>query len=311
MAVAVALAALAAGLASLALFALAIGLVVLTITAAISVALAAGRVTVTRTLQAREVEENAPIHLQFRVDGIKWLPVRLEVEDHAGSWAAIAEPAAVLEVCVSRPGPHWLGPSQARLRDAVGIFQWRLLVGRAEPLLILPAPEGSAQVGDNHSAVVEDPVPLGLTPYVPGTPLARIHWPAYARGAGLHVRQLAPSPGGVPLVVVDTAGASPEALDWTARTAAGCIRALAHDGGCRVLLPGDATETIVSGVAGEWRAMHRRLAMLEPSAPDTARACAPRSGTLHLRAAAAPSGLAPAPPLPPGVRPRPRSRATA
>lgn len=305
LALAVALAAAAAALASLALFAVAIGFVLTTVAAGTTVALAAGRLTVIRTISAREVQENASIHLRFRVRGTSWLPVRLEVEDHSGGWTAIGGPDASLELRVGRRGPHWLAPSRLRLRDAVGIFERRLLAGRAEPLLILPTPDGLARMHADRSTAIDDPEPDGLAPYAPGTPLARIHWPAFARGAGLQVRRSAPSASGLPLVVVDVAGApSSQALDWAARTAAGYILALARDGGCRVLLPGDSNETNVTRVDGEWRAMHRRLALLGDSASIAARAANAHARTLFVRAATAPAGLPVAPPLPQGVQPR-------
>jgi uncharacterized protein (DUF58 family) len=204
---------------------------------------------------------------------------------------------------VGRRGAHWLAPSHVRLRDAVGIFERRLLAGRSEPLLILPTPRGRAPVQPSHVPIDHDPEPQGLRPYSPGTPLTRVHWPSLARGAGLQVRHFAPSLDGLPLVVVDTAGApSSQALDWAARTAAGYILTLARNGGCRVLLPGDTNETSVTGVDGEWRAMQRRLAVLADAAPS--RVPAPGARRLHVRAAAAPAGLTPAPPLPQRVLPR-------
>jgi uncharacterized protein (DUF58 family) len=301
LATAVALAAGAASVASPALFAVAVGLVVLTGGAGIAVALAARRVTVNRIVGAREVEEGAPIRLRFSVAGKAGLPVRLEVEDQSGGWTEIGDPHTSLELRVNRRGAYWLAPSRVRLRDSLGIFETELLGGHPEPLLILPEPDRTASHPMGHSPALDDPEPHGLQPYTDGTSFARIHWPAYARGAGLHVRHIAPSPTGLPLVVVDTAGApSAEALDWVARTAAGHILALARNGGCRVLLPGDLTETNVGNAAGEWHAMHRRLAMLGAFGPSEGRS---RAGTsaLHVRATTAPAGLEPPAPLPCGV----------
>jgi uncharacterized protein (DUF58 family) len=304
---AVALIAAAASLASVALLAAAIGLVLLAAGAGLGLGLAARRITVTRAISAREVQEGVPIHLRFRVEGIRWLPVRLEIEDPAGRWVAITGSRADLTLCVSRPGALWLAPSRLRLRDALGIFERRLLSGRDEPLLVLPVPDAPPHVDASHSNPADDLEPHGLTPYVPGTPLTRVHWPALARGAGLHVRQFAPPPGGLPLVVVDTAGApSSQAVDWAARTAAGYILALARGKGCRVLLPGDAGEAGVTVLHGDWRAVHRRLAILRDSAPGPGRLPTPpgQAAVVHVRAASAPAGLAPSPPLPRGVVPR-------
>jgi uncharacterized protein (DUF58 family) len=300
---AAALATVAASSASLALLAVAIGLVLLTAAAGMAVALAGSRLTVARTIVAREVQQDASIRLQFSVQGTTYLPVRLEIEDHTGGWVAIEDRDASLQLRVARCGAHSLAPSRLRLRDALGIFERRLLAGRSEPLLILPTPQLRMPLHARACATDDDPEPQGLQPYTPGTALAHIHWPTLARGAGLQVRQFAPSPNGLPLVVVDTAGApSPQARDWAARTAAGYILTFARNGGCRVLLPGDTMETSVTGVDGGWRAIHRRLAMIEDSAPR--RAQKPPTGGLHVRATAAPAGLTPAPPLPSGVLPR-------
>jgi uncharacterized protein (DUF58 family) len=297
------LATLAASVASLALFVVAIGLVLLTAAAGTAVLLSASRVTVERFISAREVQEDAPVRLRFRALRTTRLPVQLEIEDHSGGWKAIGDGDTSVELFVGRRGTHWLAPSRVRLRDALGIFERRLLAGRRDPLLILPTPQGSASLQPGHLATGDEPEPQGLRPYASGTPLSRIHWPSLARGAGLQVRHFAPSPGGVPLVVLDTAGASSaKAVDWAVRTAAGYILTFARTGGCRVRLPGDTQETSVAGVDGDWRAMHRRLAMLGDRAPTTPPT--PAAQQLHVRAAAAPAGLPPAPPLPPGVLPR-------
>jgi uncharacterized protein (DUF58 family) len=305
---AVALTAAAASVASLALFAAAIGLALLTACAGVAVALAASRLTVGRTISHREAQEGDPIRLRFDVRGITWLPVLLEARNQSGTWVGLSPAGATVELAVPRPGSYRLAPSRLRLRDALGIFELQVRAGRQEPLLILPAPEGAAGVRPRVRATFDDPEPDGVRPYTPGTPLARIDWTALARGVGLQVRHFSAEPRGMPLVVVDTAGApNSRALDWTARTAAGCILALARGGGCRVLLPGDASETRITDADGEWRTIHRRLATLAPSAATVALPPAGHATAIRVRAAAAPPGLAPARPLPPDVVPTPRA----
>ena len=301
---AVVLAAAAAALGSPALFAVAVGVLLVTAGGGLAVALAAGRLTVTRTIGAREVQENTPILVRFHVRGPSWLPVRFELEDQSGKWRPIGT-AAELELRVGRRGAHWLAPSRLRLRDALGIFDLRLLSGRDEPVLILPAPEAPERALTAHSAVRDDPEPDGLSPYIPGDRPARVHWPALARGAGLQVRRSAPSPSGPPLIVVDAGGApSPQALDWMARTAAGWILAFARDGACHVLLPGDDEPTTVTGADGSWPAIHRRLATLGSGPPGGAHPWQRAAATVLVPAAGAPAALPPAPPLPRGVLPR-------
>src|ERR1700744_4844788 len=101
-AAAVAVTAAAAMLDSTALLAAAIGLVLLTAGAGLAVGLAAQRMIVTRAIGAREVTENTPIRLRFHVERIRWLPVRLDIEDHAGRWMPIIGPDAETTLCVSR-----------------------------------------------------------------------------------------------------------------------------------------------------------------------------------------------------------------
>jgi uncharacterized protein (DUF58 family) len=301
---AVALTSAAAAVASIALFALAVGLALVTVGAGVAVAVAACRLEVGRTVSHREAQEEDPIRLHFDVQGITWLPVLLEARDRSGTWVGLSPASAIVELAVPRPGAYQLVPSRLRLRDALGIFSVQVSAGCHEPLLILPAPDGAAGADSRVRAAFDDPEPDGIRPYAPGTPLARIDWTALARGGGLQVRQFSAGPSGMPLVVVDTAGApSSSALDWTARTAAGCILAFARGGGCRVLLPGDASAASITDVDGEWPAIHRRLAVLAPSAMTVAPASARHATAIHVRAATAPPGLPPAPRLPPDVVP--------
>jgi uncharacterized protein (DUF58 family) len=299
---AVVLTAAAASVASLALFAVAIGLVLVVTCAGIAVALAARRLTVTRTISHREAQEGDPIRLRFDVQGITWLPVTLEAQNQSGTWVGVSPGGATVELAVPSRGSYRLVPSRLRLRDALGIFGLQLLAGRHEPLLILPAPDRGASMHPRMQAALDDPEPDGVRPYTPGTPLTRIDWTALARGAGLQARHFSVAAGGTPLVVVDTAGGpSSRALDWTARRAAGHILALARAGGCRVLLPGDLSETSITDLDTEWPAIHRRLATLAPSAMSIALPPTWQATAIRIQAAAAPPGLAPAPPMPPDV----------
>jgi uncharacterized protein (DUF58 family) len=307
--VAVALAVAAGALASLALFALAIGLLVVTVVAGASVLLAARRLRVTRSLTQHETQQDQPIGVCLQVQGLGRLPlpVHLQAQVDAGNWMPLEDRGGTLELTVGRRGAFMLGPSRLRLQDTLGIFQRSLLAGQPEPLLLLPAPDPRVPVPSSSAAWAGDgdPDPDGLQPYVPGTPIGRIYWPALARGAGLQQRRLAPPPTGLPLVLVDTTGTGdPRALDWAARAAAGVIVGLARSGGCRVLLPGDRTLTTVTDTGASWRGVHRRLALLGPADPP-ARPAPLRAGQAQvwIRAAHAPTqALLKQPrPLPPGV----------
>jgi uncharacterized protein (DUF58 family) len=295
------LGAASAGLASLALFDLTIGLILLGAAGWAVVVLTARWVNVERTIVASEVQEDFSLRLCFAVRIAAWLPVRIEIEDHSGGWLEAKAGEASVELRVGRPGAYRLAPTRIRLRDPLGIFERRLLAGCTEPLLILPRPLSPWNLQLHNSGMTGDPELQGLQPYAPGSSLARIHWPALARGAGLHVRQFAPPPNGLPLVVVDTAGAvSRVARDWAARTAAGCVLALSRTGGCRILLPGDTDATSVVGTDA-WRAVHRRLATLADLPSPVAPSRAPDSDAFCVRVALAPAKLAAPPPLPHGV----------
>ena len=279
-----------------ALMPVAVCLALITVAAWAATTFAARRLTVTRTLAVREAREYEPIRVDFEVGGLGRVPVTLEARNGAGAWTPLGR---ALELAVPRPGAHRLAPTQLRVRDPLGIAYRHVTAGQAEQLLILPAPEDRALRAPAAGRAAGDPEPDGLQAYAPGISMARIHWPALARGAGLHARREAAAPHELPLVVVDTSGAlQPGAIDWAARTAAGHVLRLARNGGCRVQLPGDRRETTVADAAA-WRALHRRLALLQP-APATP---APLEG-IRIAASAATSLPAP-PPLPRGVEPSP------
>jgi uncharacterized protein (DUF58 family) len=291
---AAALSAVAGGIPSPALLPVAVGLALVTVAGWVATTLAVRRVTVTRTLPAHEAREYEPIRVDFQVLGLGRLPVMLEVRDGTGRWRPLG---GALALTVPRRGLHRLAPSELRVRDRLGIADRGLTAGEPERLLILPAPEEPRLRALAGGAAAGDPEPDGLQAYAPGIPMARIHWPALARGAGLHARRVVPGPSELPLVVVDTSGAlQPGAVDWAARTATGAILRLVGSGGCRVWLPGDRHETTVAD-ASAWHALHRRLALLGP-APAT------RAPHAEIRIAAAAATSLPAPPrLPRGVEP--------
>jgi uncharacterized protein (DUF58 family) len=304
----VVLAMVAGALASLALFALAVGLLVVTLAAAVSVAVAARHLAVTRSIPQREVGEDQPISVCFQVRelGRLPLPVQLEAQVDTDRWVPLGEGGGLVRLLVGRRGAWRLEPSRLRLRDGLGIVQWSLVVGRPEPLLLLPAPDLRVPIPPQPDARAGDPDLDGLEPYVPGTPIGRVHWPALARGAGLQQRRLTAPPAGLPLVMVDTDGTGdPRAVDWAARTAAGAILQLVGVGGCRVLLPGDQAATTVTDLTAAWPGVHRRLALLQPGCRATGREPLEAGPTpdLYVRAAQAPAEVLGAPPrpLPPGV----------
>jgi uncharacterized protein (DUF58 family) len=295
LAAAAALAGAAGVLPSPALLAPAVGLVLVTATAWASVIIVTRRVTITRSVPSREAVEDTPVWLRFDIDGLGHSPVTLEarVDD---TWVPLGELGAEVSHTIVGRGPHRLRPSLIRVRDALGIAERRLYVGPPELVLGLPRPDiGALAAERSPSTASTDDVDLdGLVPYTPGTPIGRIHWPALARGAGLQTRRIAPAAGGLPLVVVETAGdPGAAAVDWAARVSAGVILRFARAGGCRVLLPGDREPTTVVGASRQWHAVHRRLALMQP-VPGASRAPLPglQAGAVRVDAASAPATAA-------------------
>ncbi|WP_028063011.1 DUF58 domain-containing protein [Solirubrobacter soli] len=290
----------AATLGSLALFGLALALIVLYVGIAVSLSLAARRVTLVRTIERGDVQEGLPVTVRFEVGGLRALPVRVEVLGPGGRWHPLEGGVGSFELVIDRPGAHVLGPSPLLLRDDLGLFSRLTVSGRPDSLLVLPEPAPPpARLRAGGALVAADPEPDGLRPYTPGTPMSRVHWASAARGGELQERHFTSARDRLPLVVVDTLGADGAALDWIARSAAGIVLALARSSGCRVLLPGDRVPTTLDD-SGGWPAMHRRLAALEPGTAATPTALGDRD-VLHVRAANAPTPLDDRGDLPPGV----------
>jgi uncharacterized protein (DUF58 family) len=264
-------------------------------------AIAARRIVVTRSVPVREAREEEPLAIRFALDGLGRLPVDVSARTSAGDWMPLGRRGGELELAIGRRGAYCLDPSTLRVRDALGIVERHVRAGRPEALLILPAPNAGLLASPRGIGAAGQPEPDGLRPYAPGMPLTRIHWPTLARGAGLHARGVSAAPDDLPLVVVDTGGSpEPHAVDWAARAAAGHILRLLRAGGCRVVLPGDPTPANVTQAA-EWRAVLRRLAVMQPGSlpPLGEAACAIRISA----AAVAIAALHPPPRLPPGVEP--------
>lgn len=105
-----------------------------------------------------------------------------------------------------------------------------------------------------------------LRPYIPGTPVSRIHWPTLARTGELMERRFVADPRARPLIVVDAhEPAGERELDSAVRAAASLAYHLARHGGCAVLLPGDRAPTLLRQDLRSFADVHARLALLEPA----------------------------------------------
>ena len=166
----------------------------------------------------------------------------------------------------------------------------------------------------------------GLRPYRQGTPASRIHWAAFARGAGLLERRLRADTETRPLVVVDArvdeSAHSSEHLDAAVRAAASLVLELGTRTGCGLLLPGEYRPLEVESDLIAWPVARARLALVEGGPGTRAPGLAPgaRSAQVLYVAAAAharlPPGLAGAGVraailvVPKGLANQPRQRAS-
>ena len=148
-----------------------------------------------------------------------------------------------VEVTFGRRGRRVLPPPALVLRDPFGLAQRVVTGGEPDELLVLPrifpvtATAGGEDSEHAHArasltAAAETEID-GLRPHREGAPASRIHWPAFARGAGLMERKLISEADSRPLIVLDPrAPESPEALDAAVRAAASLTVHFAKRGGC-------------------------------------------------------------------------------
>lgn len=275
-----------------------IGFAVLGAAAPAWVALAARDADVSRTLGTRLALEGEPLRATLTVRrgrlGAPGATVRdpltgasIDIGDRLSVWRG----AATVELRVTgrfdRRGRHWFAPPTIELSDTLGLARSeRRGTGPGHEVLVLPRTEpvrwlgraGGARVAGHGSPDNHEPMSAGeidgLRQYMPGTPAARIHWPALARGAGLLERRLVDEPDVEPLIVVDArAPESPEGreqVDAAVRAAASLTLELARRRGCSLLVPGARAALLVGPDLTGWRVAHQKLAVVEP-APEGSR----------------------------------------
>lgn len=247
----------------------------------------ASRATVARELAARRVVEDEEVPVRITVTaGRLPLPVaavedplledalRLPVGSRRHRFTAVAR--------FPRRGRRRLAPPALVLRDPLELARRIVRGAGEEELLVLPRTSPVAFGGDGGDGARAGAAALlglaatevdGVRPYREGTPAARIHWAALARGAGLMERRLRVDADARPLVVLDARGAARRAdLDAAVRAAASLCLALARAGGCALLLPGERRPSAIGQDLAGWPAAHVRLALVEapptPGAPE-------------------------------------------
>lgn len=237
-----------------------------------------------RDMALRTVLEEQPVEVVLRVRS-RVLPLGTgSVEEPllaAPVPLAVGRREMVLRISASfaRRGRRVLAAPAVVVRDPLGLAARTATRGHAAELLVLPRlfdveTAAGAAGGGLLTARVGRPriaaeVELdGIRPHRPGTGASRIHWSVFARTGELYERRLTADADSRPLVVLDprTAPGEVEAeawLDAAVRAAASLTVALAREGGCSLLLPGDRRAAFVESSLAAWPRAHARLALVE------------------------------------------------
>ncbi len=253
---------------------------------------------VERALTALTVMEDQPVDVRLVVRaGLTPLPTGVLEDDllPAPVPLALGERTMALRIHASfaRRGPRTLAPPRVVVRDPFSLASRSVTAGPPVELLVLPrihpvtAPPGAAD-GSILSPRAGRPRMAaefeldGLRPHRPGSPASRIHWSVFARTDELWERKLLADADSRPLVVLDPRCAEGDAgqdgLDAAVRAVASLAVALAGQGGCGLLLPGDRRPfALEAGLTG-WPRAHVRLAHVRDQGPPSSSGLAGRAG---------------------------------
>jgi uncharacterized protein (DUF58 family) len=266
--------------------------------------------SVRRTVDRRSVMEEEPLTVRIEaVAGKLPLPpgyideplLHDPVQITAGRRTARVR----VEATFGRRGRRVLPPPSLVLRDPLGLAERTIRAAHPDEILVLPrtfpvrASAEGGETADAHAralltAAAETEID-GLRPHREGAPASRIHWPAFARGAGLMERKMIAEADARPLVVLDPRGGDPGQLDAAVRAAGSLVLHFARRSGCALLLPGDRRATVVEPDMGAWPGLHVRLALLDDAHGPALAAAQNRRGLIVFVAARpverAPRGL--------------------
>ena len=272
--------------------------------AALWVALAARGARLERSLGPASVQEEQPYPVQLELrSGLLPPPGGELVEPLLPSPIPIAgrrSRRVRVDVRFARRGRRQIGAARLRIRDPLWLAVREASSAPAGDVLVLPrlepvvmadpavAPGGAAAGVAAELAAAAAATELdSLRPYRPGTPAARIHWPAVARTGTVMERRLVADADSRPLVVLDARRpVDREALDRAVRAAASLAVHLACRGGCGLLLPGERRPAELHGDLGGWPAIHARLALVEEADRPPAAARPHRGSVFWVTAAA-------------------------
>jgi uncharacterized protein (DUF58 family) len=272
-----------------------IGLIVLAVTAVAWVVAAARGVRVMRAVGARRVQEDEPVAVAIVVDGGRLpLPAGTIEDDLLAAPAPVASgqrrARVNIRVHFARRGRKVLAPPRVVVRDPFGLASVPVTARDEAEVLVLPRvhrvrlPRGDGRgpgtaLRSGSPAVAAEVDLDGLRPHREGAPASRIYWQGLARWGELMERRLRAEGDTRPLVLLDLrAPASRDAADAAVRASASLAVALARDGGCAVLLPGDRRPTVLEPTLAGWPALHARLAVMETEAVPSLSGVAARRG---------------------------------
>lgn len=239
-------------------------------------------ISVARDVGARTVLEDQPVDVRVHVRaGLTPLLTGTVEEELLGAPVPLALGRRAMALRISatfaRRGRRVLPPVRVVVRDPLGLAQRTVTAGAEAEVLVLPRVLPVQATGAGGEGGLLSPragrprmaaeVELdGVRPYRPGAAASRISWGVFARTGELWERKLLADADSRPLLVLDprTAGGDEGglALDAAVRALASLTVALAKEGGCSVLLPGDRRPVLVEPGLSAWGRVHVRLALV-------------------------------------------------
>lgn len=237
-----------------------------------------------RELSAHTVLEEDPVEVHLRVHaGV--LPLGTGAVEEPLLMAPVAlafgrrEMAVRISASFARRGRRVLDAPAVVVRDPLGLAA--RTVARGEPAVVLVLPRvlpvmttaGAARGGilaprGGRPRIAAEVELDGIRPYRAGAGASRIHWSVFARTGELYERRLTADADARPLVVLDPRTGPDEdgardRLDAAVRATASLVVALAREGGCSLLLPGDRRPSSIEPALVSWPRAHARLALIE------------------------------------------------
>jgi uncharacterized protein (DUF58 family) len=266
------------------------------------VASAARGTSLSRSVGATAVEEDAGLPLTVRVSRSRLPLPGAELRAWTGGPALELSRSRNATVTATarfpRRGRRRLAAAALLVTDPLGLCELGVF-STLDDVLVLPRiePVRFGEIGgegaisartDRSTATAEATEVDSLRLHRPETPASRIHWPALARTGTLMERRLVADTDQRPVIAVDPRDpSSAAALDQAVRAAASLCVHLAREGGCALLLPGQRRPVPLDPELHGWPELHARLALLQPDAGAPAVALLARAQVVFWVSAAA------------------------